>query len=507
MSARTGGGAVLRARFVGVLLVSALWLLLAPTDAGAATHTVNAGGDLQGALDAALPGDEIVLDAGARFVGTFSLPPKPFGAVITIRSSLPLPSRRLTPADAPLLPTIFSGGTTAALTGVGASNWLLDGLRFESSTTGEGNIIELQDATAITMDRLLIVAGPNGQKRAIMGNGRHITLTRSHIANIWRSGQDSQAFCAWDGGGPYTLTDNYLEAASENVMFGGAGSLAPDRVPADILVEGNHFSKPLAWKGQPKAVKNLFELKSAKRVTIRYNLFERNWTDAQAGTAIVFTVRNDGGAPWSVVEDVLFEQNVIRDTEGVFNVLGYNNGSPSGRATRIVIRNNLAIGTGAFLQVGGEVGDLTIDHNTVDQGGNFVTLYNGAIWEDGAAAPRPARFAVESLTITNTVGNHNSYGVIGEQGGIGTPGLAAMTVSYRWTHNVLADGAGHPYPAQTWLPTVAEHRAQLNPDYSLVASSWYLGAASDSLDLGAIMAAGVPAVRAPREPRNVRFLP
>ncbi len=313
---------------------------------------------MQAALNAAQPGDEIVLAAGARFTGTFRLPVKPFGAVITIRSSRALPARRLTPADAPLLPVIVSGGVESALTATGTSNWRLDGLQFESSTTGEGNIIDLQDATAITMDRLLIVAGPAGQKRAIKGNGRQITLTRSHIANIWRAGQDSQAFCAWDGAGPYTITDNYLEAASENVMFGGANSLAADRVPSDILVVGNHFSKPLEWRGQGKAVKNLFELKSAKRVTVRGNVFERNWTDGQSGTAIVFTVRNDeGGAPWSVLEDVLFEQNIVRDTEGVFNILGYDSYQPSGRATRITIRNNLAVGTGFFLQAGGEVGD------------------------------------------------------------------------------------------------------------------------------------------------------
>ena len=378
-----------------------------------------------------------------------------------------------------------------ALTGVGAANWRLDGVRFESNTSGEGNIIELQDATAITMDRLLIIAGAAGQKRAIMGNGRQITLTRSHIANIWRSGQDSQAFCAWDGAGPYTLTDNYLEAASENVMFGGANSRAADRVPADILVEGNHFSKPLEWRGQGRAVKNLFELKSAKRVTVRRNLFERNWTDAQNGTAILFTVRNDeGGSPWSVVEDVLFEQNTIRETEGVFNILGYDGYQPSGRATRITIRDNLAIGTGTFLMAGGEVGTLTVDHNTVDQGGNFATLYNGDVWIAGASAPRPAQFAVETLTITNTLANHNEYGVFGDGAGIGTLALAGLTRTYQWTHNVLAGGTGQAYPGVTWRPTMAEHRAQFNPDYSLVAASWYRGAGNDRKALG-VSVAGV----------------
>jgi hypothetical protein len=467
--------------------------------------TVNAGGDLQAALNAAQPGDQIVLAAGARFVGTFLLPPKPFGAVITIRSSQTLPGRRLTPADAPLLPTIAPNGTEAALTGNGVSNWRLDGLRFESTTTGEGNIIELQDATAITMDRLLIVAGPQGQKRAILGNGRQITLTRSHIANIWRSGQDSQAFCAWDGAGPYTVTDNYLEAASENVMFGGANSRAADRVPSDIVVEGNHFSKPLAWRGQGKAVKNLFELKSAKRVTIRRNLFERNWTDAQSGTAIVFTVRNDeGGSPWSVVEDVLFEFNVIRETEGVFNVLGYDSYQPSGRTTRITIRHNLAIGTGWFLMAGSEVGTLTLDHNTVDQGGNFATLYRGDVWVAGTSSPRQAQYSVETLSVTNTLANHNEYGVFGEEVGIGTPALAGLTRSNHWTHNVLAGGSsGYSYPPVTWRPSMTEHRANFNADYSLTASSTYRGAGNDGTDLGAALSGSPPSVPSPRPALNV----
>jgi hypothetical protein len=480
--------------------------VLATTSASGATLTVAAGGNLQAALNAAQPGDTIVLVAGARFVGTFRLPPKSFGAAITIRSSQTLPERRVTPADAPLLPTIAPDGTEAALSGHGVSNWRLDGIRFESTSTGESNIIELQDATGITMDRLLMVAGPAGQKRGILGNGRQITLTRSHIANIWRSGQDSQAFCAWDGAGPYTLTDNYLEAASENVMFGGADSRAADRVPADILVEGNHFSKPLSWRGQGKAVKNLFELKSAKRVTIRRNLFERNWTDAQSGTAIVFTVRNDeGGSPWSVVEDVLFESNIVRETEGVFNLVGYNDGSPSGRLTRITIRHNLALGTGFFLQAGAEVGTLTVDHNTVDQGANFMTLYKGDVWTAGTSGPRPGQFAVETLVVTNNLANHNEYGVIGENSGIGTPSLAGLTRANHWTHNVLASGAGHSYPPVTWQPTMTSHRAQFNPDYSLVASSTYRRAATDGTDLGASISGIFGQSSGPTAPSNIRI--
>ena len=264
------------------------------SQANAAIISVRPGADLQSALDAAQPGDEIVLTPGGRYVGQFRLPRKPFGSVITIRSSAVLPARRITPADAALLPSIASGIAAEAMLAEGVSNWRLDGLKFESNSGGEGTIIALHDASNVTMDRLLIVAGVEGQKRAITGNGRQITLSRSYIANCWRTGQDSQAFAAWDGAGPYTISDNYLEAASENVLFGGADTTAPDRIPADILVEGNHFSKQASWKGTPKVVKNLFELKAARRATVRNNLFERNWTDGQSGTAILFTVRNPG---------------------------------------------------------------------------------------------------------------------------------------------------------------------------------------------------------------------
>jgi hypothetical protein len=471
--------------------LSGLVFIIPSSTAMAATLHVSAGGDLQAALYAAQPGDEIVLQAGATFTGEFVLEKK--AGVVVLRSSAALPERRVTPADAPLMPTLRSGSPMSVLSGMGAANWVISGIRFEPTTNGSDNLIALQDADNIQLDRILFVAPEAiGQRRAIMGNGTRITLRRSHIAGVWaQTLQDSQAFCAWDGAGPYTIVDNYLEAASENVMFGGANSKSPSHVPADILVEGNHFSKRLEWKGRARAVKNLFELKSAKRVVVRNNLFERNWTDAQAGTAILFTVRNDeGDSPWSVVEDVLFENNVIRDTEGVFSVLGYDGYYPSGRTTRITLRNNLAIGTGTFLTAGSEVGTLILDNNTADQGGNFATLYTGHVWVAGTHSSRPAQYAVESLTVTNSIGNHNDYGVWGEGATeLGGPALTQLTRSLTWTHNVLAgEQYWYSYPMLTWRPSVPEHRAQFNSDYTLVADSWYRYAGTMGQDLGFVPA-------------------
>jgi len=71
--------------------------------ADAATITVNAGGDLQGAINAAKPGDTILLQAGAVFTGNYDLPVKGGTSYITIRSSapdssLPADGTRIAPA-------------------------------------------------------------------------------------------------------------------------------------------------------------------------------------------------------------------------------------------------------------------------------------------------------------------------------------------------------------------------------------------------------------------------
>jgi hypothetical protein len=190
------------------------------------------------------------------------------------------------------------------------------------------------------------------------------------------------------------------------------------------------------------------------------------------------------------------------ETEGVFNVLGYDGYQPSGRATRITIRHNLAIGTGFFLMAGSEVGTLTLDHNTVDQGGSFAVLYKGDVWITGTSAPRPAQYAVETLSITNMLANHNEYGFFGDEIGIGIPALTGLTRTYHWTHNVLAGGTGYAYPPVTWQPTRAEHRANFNADYSRTASGTYRGAGNDGGDLGAALSGSPPPVPSRGQPRT-----
>src|SRR5688500_16933755 len=94
--------------------VLALWSAAGP--AFAETRLVRSGENLQSALNAAQPGDVIMLAAGATFLGNCTSPAKVGSNVITIRSSapdtaLPRPGVRITPAFAGLLAKIQSPNT------------------------------------------------------------------------------------------------------------------------------------------------------------------------------------------------------------------------------------------------------------------------------------------------------------------------------------------------------------------------------------------------------------
>src|SRR5207247_11194822 len=134
-----------------------------------------------------------------------------------------------------------------------------------------------------------------------------------YISNIKALGQDSQAIAGWNGAGPYSIQNNYLEAAGEDVLFGGAWSYI-QKTPSNITITDNTFTKLLSWNpnepstiyaGTTWQVKNLLELKNANTVTVQNNIFQNNWVRAQDGHAILFTPRgSQSGGSWVTVSNV-----------------------------------------------------------------------------------------------------------------------------------------------------------------------------------------------------------
>ena len=420
--------------------------------------------DLQRALNQARPGDTIVLEAGAVYEGPFTLPVKTGSEFITIQSSklAELPEgARISPSQSALFAKLQSAenGSPVLKTQPGAHHYKFAGIEF-STTTAQVKVydlIRLGDSDTTTLDAVphhfaidrSYIHGFDTQdlQRGISLNSAETSITNSYISNIHGIGYDTQAICGWNGPGPYKIINNYLEGSGENIMFGGADPKIPNLVPSDIEIRGNYVFKPLSWKqddpsyaGKHWTVKNLFELKNARRVVIDHNIFENNWVDAQAGSAILFTVRNDGGtAPWATIEDVTFTNNILKNSPSALNLLGKDNLKPSQRAQRITISNNFFTGiTGTFLTLSGYV-NATLTNNTHFQSGNIMMLHG---------EQSPGFVYKNNLTVRD----NNGYGVKGDASGEGTIALGQFTPGYVFQNNVIVGANSSQYPANNSYP-------------------------------------------------------
>jgi hypothetical protein len=369
----------------------------APTVPSAPIIHVPAGANLQVAVNEAVPGSIITLAPGTEYLGTLTLPVKPCLPVTTITTAGAglVPGTRVSPAWTGRLALLRSGSVLPALRmAEGTCGWQIQGLEFFSNHLGQHEVIEIGRAwdtktleglpKDITLTHVLMHY-PGPQKRAIGCNGINVRIEDSHLTGSYSPGQDSQAIACWNTPGPIVIRNNHLEAGSEVILFGGADPGITNIVVADVLVEGNTLTRPVEWKAGPTStyvVKNLFEIKAGLRIVVRNNLMLHHWQAAQPGWAIVFTPRNQSGRCTACrIEDVVFENNTVAGVSAGINITARDNINPSGQTQRVTIRNNhFRIdsvqwgGPGRFLQVTGDVLDLHIEHNTIEQNGTqFIT--------------------------------------------------------------------------------------------------------------------------------------
>ena len=470
--------------------------------------------NLQSIIDRARPGDVIELEAGKVYEGPLTLPKKDGNSFITIRSSRAgqLPEGlRVGPEQSALFAKLQSAepGAPVIKTVAGSHHYRIIGLEISTATpkTVVYDLVRIGDTKQTAADvphhfeiDRSYIHGYSTQdvQRGVAVNGAEITISNSYISDIHGRGFEAQAICGWNGPGPFRIINNYLEGAGENIMFGGADPSITDLVPSDIEIRGNYLFKPLSWKvGHPTyggihwGVKNLLELKIARNVVIDGNVLENCWGDAQIGYAVLFTVRNQNGkAPWAVLENVSFTNNIVKNSEQGLQLLGEDSPNLSRRSSGLRIVNNLFIGIANRFLTMTAYDDVTLSHNTHFQGGNIMSLYG-----------KPSNAFVYTDNLTNR--SESGYGIFGDGVGEGNAALARYAPGHSIRNNVFIGASAKYYPGQNSFPaSVAEVKFvdYEKGDYRLSPQSRFKGTASDRGDPGCHFDRLIPQKKIDKQP-------
>ncbi|MGA2389726.1 MAG: hypothetical protein ABSF97_12240 [Candidatus Sulfotelmatobacter sp.] len=535
------------------------------TPAPGKTVVVRAGEDPSEAISQASCGDTIQLQAGATFDDlVLSAKKCDDSHWIIIRTSapdakLPPEGTRLTPCYAgvsslPGRPALQCASTENVLAKIefkarsgngpvhfapGANHYRLIGLEITRPESAAviynlaGPDRDKGAADHIFFDRVWVHGTTHNEtvRGVMLSHVRYAAIVDSYFSDfhcIARTGicVDSQAIAGGSGDdpmGPFKIVNNFLEAAGENIIFGGAEATA---TPADIEVRHNHLFKPMTWmKGQPDfvggadgspfIVKNLFEIKNAQRVVFEGNILEHSWGGfSQTGYGILLTPKNQqtrtgSACPNCQVTDITIRNCTVSHVGS--GLLMGNGATTNGGAAKdggrysihdVVIddiQDDFYNGFGTFAQISTETGDSAAPR-LHDVAINHVTAFpSKSAFIIGGPRNDPR---MSGISITNSIFTPGRM-IVNTTGGGPEKNCAAMphskTVdvifhecfsSFRFEHNVIIDGGGG-WPKDNQTPKHAADVGFTNyadgkgGDYRLSKNSKFKDTTSDQKEPGA----------------------
>lgn len=494
----------------------------------------------QNAINASTCGDTIILQAGSTYSGNFTIPATSCSGWILIESSalasLPASNNRVGPSNVPNMARVSTPNTSPAIAFLPNSNhWRLIGLEITTSHVSTSktvyNIIlsgyQSDDSTGVTsaaqlpsyiiLDRSYLHGlSTTNATRGFAMDGRYVAVVDSYCDEIHYNANDSQCFNSTNGTGPWLIQNNFIQAAGENVMFGGSAPSIINLIPSDITIVGNLFQKNLTWQNKAApynwVVKNLFELKNAQRVLVDGNVFQYDWV---AGQNHAIIIRAAGPPSWTSVLDVTITHNLIQHAPvaiALSPIVARSN--PTVPTGRVLVQNNVMSdisctswgpgGQGVLFQLSVEpfpyiMHDIVIDHNTgfgdPNTSGSCVTSGMAYIGSDTGFSNH-----ITNLQITNNISNYGVDGISGDSCGTGgTSAVCALSgyaSGYIYNKNVFIDSTGRSplstWPAVTFWNTLSgvgfTSYSGTNPglsgNFQLRSSSPYHHAGTDGNDIG-----------------------
>ena len=499
----------------------------AAPDAGGVVLSVGNGGNLQAALDAALPGDVIELAAGATFTGTFTFKNK--GATskwITVRpsnfASLPAQGSRMTPTIAASLnlPKIHTASTQYAIQfSPGANHYRITGIEVSinpstpmtfalintESFSGQTTLSDVPSDIVIDRDYIHGTATQT-VRRCIALNSAASAVIDSYLSDCHELGSDSQAIAIWNGPGPFKIVNNYLEAAGENVIFGGSDPSITNLTPSDIEIRRNHFFKQPSWNVSPAiwTVKNLLEIKHAQRVLIEGNILQNNWQAAQNGYGVAFkTVNQNGSCTWCITADITYRLNLLENVGAGYTIAASpDNNFQDIHARRIMFTDNVAniIDQGAYrgdsrgFLLDSDLRDIIIAHNTtMTQSASLV--FGGAPTVNFTA--RDNFFGSRNYAVLGTGFNGGAAWAQFAPGGylIQNVFIAEPTVNGA-NFGTLTGSNGYPLTNffENGYASATVAFASSSSNFTLLGSSIYRNQGTDGADIGANISALTTAI-------------